>query len=152
MLSEEILDILFEESIDPNQSPFGLWINALFKLMSLPTPYLPRELSFAEQKEAFFLVLERLLREKKAVLLPPWNLESDAPVRKMTEWNDYGDKSDADIWVWDIPIEDQIAYFRRVFPADAADPDDSDLNLFWYMGVSPLIGWIHPDNGKIVCS
>lgn len=152
MVSEEILDILFEESIDPNQAPFGLWINSLFQLMSLPTPYLPRELSFAEQKEAFFLVLERLLREKKAVLLPPWNIESDAPVRKMTEWNYYGDKSDADIWVWDIPIEDQIAHFRRVFPADATDPDDSDLNLFWYMGDSPLIGWIHPDNGKIVCS
>lgn len=152
MIPRKILDILFAESINPNQNPFGLWINALFSVMSPPTPYLPRELSFPEQKEAFFLVLERLLREGKAVLLPPWNIEIGVPVRKMMEWNYYGDKSISEILVWDIPIEEQIAYFREVFPSNASDPDDSDLNLFWYMGDCPLIGWVSPQNGKIICS
>lgn len=152
MIEWGIIDVLYRECAVPYEGPFGLWINSLFSVMSLSPPYLPRKLSFSEQKEAFFLVLERLLREGKIVLLPPWNIEKEAPVRKMVQWRYHGDKTDADIWVWDIPIEGQIAYFRQVFPADAEEPNDSDLNLFWYMGDSPLIGWVSPENGKIICS
>ena len=162
-LSKEILERLYSECTNRNDSPFGIWINGLFSVVAPPTPYLPRTLTFPEQKEAFLYLLERLLREGRVVLTPPEVIEDgepyywliadgysdNRPLRPATRVDDGGL---CRFKVWDVPIEQQIAYIRDAFPKDITGPHDANLNDFWYDGRCPAIGWIDPETGVLWAS
>lgn len=158
-LTRALLDRMYEECLNPEASPFGLWIRALF---SVPA-WLAAELPFSQQKEAFFLILTRLLSEKKVVLTTPPCLDESEPgywivadgytQHEPQRRADRTDETEPNrFWVWDVPIERQIEYIRSAFPKDVADEDDSELNLFWYMEKCPRIGWIHPETGVLFAS
>lgn len=135
---------------------FGRWINGIFGSYEGIS-------NFEEQKEAFFYLLERLLREGKVLLTPPVLCEDQEPYywviadgysdnRPRRPVERTTDLEQSRFRVWDVPIEKQIAYIREVFPKDVKDPNDSELNIFWYDGRCPWIGWIHPDTGVLWAS
>lgn len=150
---------MYRECLAPEESPFGLWIRALF---SVP-PWVDAKLPFSQQKEAFFLLLARLLKEGKVVLTPPPCLDKSEPGHWIIAdgYTDHDPQRRADptdegepnrFWVWDVPVERQIEYFRSAFPKDVTDADDGELNLFWYLKECPRIGWLHPESGVLYAS
>lgn len=160
-VSETVLEQLYEASIHPDR--IGGWINSLFSVVTPPTPYLPHELTFAEQKEAFFYLLERLLREGRVLLTPPAMIEDQEPCywviadgyssnKPMRPAERTTEGKENCFRVWDVPIEKQIAYIREVFPKSVTGPNDPDLNLFWYDGRCPWIGWIDQKTGVLWAS
>jgi len=76
--------------------------------------------TFEENKEAFFYLLERLLREGK--------VKFDQP-----------DKPEA----WDASPEEILEHFRKHWPTSATD--EQDLNLHIYLYRMPGIGWLGED-------
>jgi hypothetical protein len=160
-LDHSFLDRLYAVASDPEHS--GGWISALFSIVAPPTPYLPRELSFPEQREAFFYLLERLLREGKVLLTPPALLEDhepyywviadgysdDKPMRPVERVPDGGP---CRFRVWDVPIEKQIAYIRETFPTSVTDDRDFELTAYWFDGRCPWIGWIDSETGVLWAS
>lgn len=134
------LEDAYRGATDFYDGAFGQWIDGLWGW----TP----SLSMAEQKKIFFLLVERLLREGKVILSPPeefWNKELgvyNTPMRPVENF----------IGIWDIPIEDQIAYIRDHFPEETIDFFDEEVSLFFYDKYCPRIGWVNPETGKIVAS
>jgi hypothetical protein len=112
---------------------FGRWIIGLWG-------WFP-ELTIDEQKEAFLILLKRLLDEGKAVLFLPYGVEP--------KWRSQAGRDD----IWDIPHEEMIEFIRRNWPENVKDIHDSDLNIFWYStDLCPCIGWVDQETGKIVAS
>ncbi|WP_157212009.1 hypothetical protein [Sinorhizobium sojae] len=159
MLDKQLLDRMYRECLSPGESPFGLWIRALFSVVA----WLGADLPFSQQKDAFLVLLERLLREGKVVLTTPPCLDETEPGYWITS-DGYSDREPPRsaertdesepnrFWVWDVPIERQIEYLRSAFPKDVTAADDSELNLFWYMEECPRIGWLHPETGVLYAS
>jgi len=95
--------------------------------------------TFAERREIFLWILERLLREgriklhKKSLFL-------------------------------DTPIEEQLAVFRRAFPESMEDADrlctkpgyespyeGFGMNVWWFMDVCPAgVAWRHADGSYVI--
>jgi hypothetical protein len=96
---------------------FAHWVNCLwFKYPGF---------SFEENKEAFFWLLEKLLREGKVKFRHPED-----------PWNTYG-------MVWNVPIGEKISYLRSKWPVSAKDELDADLNMYFYE--IPAIVWLGED-------
>lgn len=140
LTSYTTLEEAYRGAINYYDGAFGQWINGLWGW----TPSLP----ISEQKRIFLRLLERLLREERIVLSPPdefWSEELEAydtPTRP----------TDNFIGIWDIPINEQIAYIDAHFPKDAINANDEEVTLFFFDRCCPRIGWIHPETGKIVAS
>lgn len=127
----------YQGALDYDDGAFGQWIDGLWGW----TPALGIE----EQKENFFLLLEYLLREGKVVLDIPNDIEEGSSLCKMRQQADWND-------VWNIPIEDQIAYIKKHFPKDLTDPDDLKITDFFFGDYCPRIGWVYPETGEIIAS
>lgn len=164
-IEPEILETLYNLSYDPSPyakcSAFGHWIDALFGLGS--PPYLPRELSFPEQKEAFVYLLERLLREGKVLLTPPALMEEQEPYywviadgysdnKPMRPAERVAEGGPCRFRVWDVPIEKQISYIRDTFPKNVSNANDFELTAYWYDGRCPWIGWVDAETGVLWAS
>jgi hypothetical protein len=116
---------------------FGRWIIGLWG-------WFP-ELTFEDQKEAFLILLKRLLDEGKVFLFVPHMMtynKIETPVRSYREYDG----------IWDISHEAMIDYIRNNWPNDVTDENDEKLISFWYDGVCPWIGWIDPETGNVVAS
>ncbi len=61
-VDDDIIDRAYAECLNPEVSPFGLWINALYGVVDIP------ELTLAERKEAFLGLVQKLLDNGKIVL------------------------------------------------------------------------------------
>ena len=134
----DLIDLKYNTICDMDDGVFGYWISALWS-------WFP-ELSFDEQKEAFLLLLSRLLDDGKVVLFVPAKLSPDLSIPRL-EWQGWDG-----IDIWGIPHEEQIAHIRTHWPADAAGVEDSIMTDFWYDGICPWIGWVHPETGEIIAS
>ncbi|ACC76327.1 hypothetical protein VOI32_35925 [Paraburkholderia caribensis] len=102
---------------------FGLWITALFDAILVPNPTLP----FEEHKEAFFWLIEKLLREGQIRFCPPNEL-----------WREGCD-------VWDVDASTIVSYLREHWPASAKSKNDLVLSDYFY--ALPAILWIGDDGG-----
>jgi hypothetical protein len=100
------------------QNTFGLWITALFDGILVPNP----GLTFIEHKEAFFWLVEELLREGRIKFCPPSEL-----------WRDGYD-------IWDADEMTIITYLRSHWPQSARSKND--LVLVDYFYAMPAILWI----------
>ncbi len=76
--------------------------------------------TFHENKEAFFYLLERLLREGKVTF-------------------DHPDKPQ----LWGETPEVILGYFKKHWPADVTAEDDIDLTVYFYR--MPGVSWLGPD-------
>lgn len=106
------------------ENTFGLWITALFHGIHVPNP----SLIFEEHKEAFFWLVEHLLRTEKIKFCPPNEL-----------WHEGYD-------VWDTGIPTIMEYFRSRWP-DEADSELS-MKLTDYFYDIPAVLWVAP-NGTL---
>lgn len=138
-LYEERLERMYQECLDPEDSPFGLWINGLFSVVT----WIAEDLQFQDQKELFFLLLERLLREGKVVLVVPVDIDNRDTKTRI---------QDGDDRIWDESVEFIIDYMRQTFPKEAKHEHDMVLNDYWYGTACPHIGWVEPGTGKLVFS
>lgn len=98
---------------------FGLWTNALFSNILGYNP----EISFEEQTEAFFMLLEDLLNSGQVKFCTPNHL-----------WQPGND-------IWDAEAEDIISYLKSEWPSNAHS--ESDLNDYFYK--IPAIVWVADD-------
>ena len=125
------------------EASFGCWINALWGFVAVYN----EEFEFIEQKEAFFILLRRLLSEGRVVLFPPIAL-SNEDGRPSTPCRSYGGFK----YVWAISPAEMIGYLRAHWPQEASDANDGALNAYWYSEQCPQIGWIDKETGEIVAS
>lgn len=114
----------------------GLWGNVLFH---------HRELSFFEQKEVFFVLLERLLREGKVKFVKQdadvyhhYDAKTKVPYHPSQTVNDPETH-------WDAPIVEILKYLRARWPEGATQKDDLALNAYFYQ--IPTIIW-HGEDGR----
>lgn len=113
----------------------GLWINAVFGVL-LPIDDKVK-LSFEEEKEVFFILLEKLTDENKIVFLDS-RIAFDNNIKLKDK-------------VWNKSPYEVIQYIKDVFPRSALDENDDELNLFWY-DTCPPIAWVHPKTGELISS
>ncbi|MFV8643521.1 hypothetical protein [Ralstonia pseudosolanacearum] len=107
------------------EGAFGLWITALFDGILVPN----RSFTFAEQREVFFGLVEKLLHDGKIKFCPPNEL-----------WHEGYD-------IWDAGPEKIVGYLRDHWPASAKSKGDIALSDFFY--AMPAILWVG-NNGEIV--
>jgi hypothetical protein len=150
---------MFNDLIDKNykeywvEGSFGLFVGNIFPNFE--------ELSFAEQKQAFFYLLKKLLDDKKIVIFPPQEFLPHKD--ECTHWRtpikvyaepDIGYGKSYTI-IWNENTDKKIAYIKKLFPKEAKHENDTILHEFWYgynryeKTPCPNIGWIDPDNGYI---
>nr|WP_315379867.1 hypothetical protein [uncultured Sphingomonas sp.] len=126
-----IIERAYAECLNPEVSPFGLWINALYGVVDIP------ELTLAERKEAFLGLVQKLLDNGKIVLFVPNGVELKARVQGGADF------------IWDVSHQEMIAFLRRNWP----DGDPQDEVLFFYDPARcPGVGWVDPETGEIVAS
>lgn len=109
------------------RNAYGLWITALFDAILVPNP----TLTFEEHREAFFWLIEMLLRQDRIRFCPPNEL-----------WREGYD-------VWDVDASTIVVYLREHWPASAKAKNDPVLSDFFY--AVPAILWVG-DDGQITSS
>jgi hypothetical protein len=110
---------------------FGQWISGLWS-------WFP-ELTIDEQKEAFLILLKRLLDEGKVYLTQPRQPK-------------YNTKDVFGYLVWAAPHEEIIAHIIRHWPQDVKDENDIKLTDFWYDPHCPVIMWYDAELNTLVGS
>uniref|UniRef100_UPI001FC8041E hypothetical protein n=1 Tax=Burkholderia gladioli TaxID=28095 RepID=UPI001FC8041E len=99
---------------------FGLWISGLFSAISGWNS----GITFQEQREAFFGLLEQLLNEGKIKFCPPNEF-----------WCEGYD-------VWDADADTILEYLRSRWPIGASSEKDVSLTNYFYD--MPAILWVAP--------
>jgi len=127
--------------IDKREPPFGQWMIGLWP----PLPVLKRTFELNDQKEAFFLMLERLLRDERIVLAIPGSIGEDTLLCQSREQGGWSD-------VWTIPLDNQLEHVISHFPQDAASVDDQKIADFFYGTQCPIVGWVDPETREIMSS
>ena len=117
--------------IKSNDGAFGRWIVGLWG-------WFPN-LTYQDQKEAFFYLIKRLLDEGLVYFEEP----ADA---------DFGEKVVYNVNVWAAPHDEIIQYFRDHWPADVVDARDEKLNGFWYDIYCPRILWFDKEENVLIGS
>jgi hypothetical protein len=108
---------LTNEQIERLTEPYPRgWIIHYWEEVCMLAP----QLDFQEKKEAFFYLLERLLREGKVTF-------------------DHPDKPE----LWGETPEVMLSYFKTHWPANVSAEDDIDLTTYFYR--MPGVSWLGPD-------
>ncbi|MBB3572040.1 hypothetical protein FHX05_006192 [Rhizobium sp. BK491] len=119
---------------------FGLGISSLFSAIKSWNP----TLSFDENKEAFFWLIERLLQTGKIKFIAPGAdcyVSPQNPYPKLTIQDNEAH--------WHEAPESIVAYLRVQWPENACDENDLDLLTYFYS--IPGIIWIG-ENGALIAS
>jgi hypothetical protein len=111
----EHVDELVEDS-------FGLWIDGLFSAIHGQNP----DITFQEQKEAFFWLVERLLRAGKIKFCPPNEL-----------WYEGYD-------IWDADVPTIMEYLLSRWPDEADSRLSIELVYYFYRDI-PVVVWVAAD-------
>ncbi len=127
------------EWILSEEGAYGSWISGLWgEYEELHT--------FQETKEAFFVLIERLLQNGHIVFFPPQAFFLDGkfntPTRSCVGRDD----------VWDVSDQELLEYIRTHFPETATTADSPEITDFWYSDYCPRVGWIDKANGCIIAS
>ena len=138
------------QSIYEHDSPFGLWINALFDFIpQKPHFNVPFELT----RLLFFDVLRILLDKQKVFMFPPEeyyiNGELTVKCRTLPQY-DTPDKPLKNIWL--ATTEEIIGYLHYNWPKGIKNGQDERLNDFWFGSYCPRIGWYDHKSQSIVAS
>jgi len=118
---------------------FGLWISGLFSAVCGWNP----DASFAEKKEFFFVLLEKLLAEGKVMFITPGAdcyVSPANPTPKLTV-NDPEAR-------WSAPVSEIVSYVRSRWPETARD--EYDLELTYYFYELPGLIWVKEDGQFVV--
>jgi hypothetical protein len=132
------MDIKFIDNIV--RDSFGQWISALFSAIGSWNP----ELSFPQQKDAFFSVIEYLLTTGKIKFIAPnadCYISSDNPHPKFSI-NDEAAH-------WRLNATQIVSYLKEKWPEGVVSEGDEALTLYFYE--VPGIIWVD-ENGCLFAS
>ncbi|WP_323120833.1 hypothetical protein [Burkholderia alba] len=119
---------------------FGLWVSGLFSAIGSWNPMF----SFEEHKDAFFWMIDRLLRDGKIKFIAPGVDCYASPENPNPRYTIY----DKDAHWSDVP-EVIVESLRSQWPEGARDENDVDLMTYFYS--IPGIVWVG-DDGSLVAS
>lgn len=119
---------------------FGLWITGLFSSISGWNP----DLSFAEHREAFFWLIERLLRMGRIKFIAPGADCYASPKNPHPRLTIHDEAAQ-----WKEAPEVIVARLRAQWPVHVSDENDLDLVTYFYS--IPGIIWVG-DDGALVAS
>jgi hypothetical protein len=122
------------------RSSFGLWISSLFSAISGWNP----GISFYDQKEAFFWLIELLLKNGKIKFIAPGADCYVSPNNPKPRFNIYDRGAQ-----WQATPTEIINYLRERWPPNALEENDLDLLIFFYE--MPGVIWIN-DAGDLVAA
>ncbi len=110
------------------------WISHYWEELCMVAP----GLSFNEKKEAFFYLIERLLREGKAGFIAPGADCYISPSNPHPRYTINDEEAH-----WKAPPAQIVARLREQWPANATEEDDLDLYAYFYE--IPGIIWFDQD-------
>ncbi|MFS8048046.1 hypothetical protein [Rhizobium sp. BR 314] len=119
---------------------FGLWITGLFSAINSWNP----TLSFDEHKEAFFWLIEYLLRVGKIKFIAPGADCYTSPQNPYPRLTIQDDEAQ-----WHETPGSIVAYLRAQWPESVSAENDLDLQTYFYS--IPGIIWVG-ENGVLVAS
>ncbi len=115
---------------------FGLWISGLFSAVCGWNP----SRSFLEQKEIFFVLLEKLLREGTVMFIAPdvdCYFSTSNPSPRYTVEDPEAR--------WNAPVHEIMSYVRGRWPKEAKQKNDVELTYYFYE--LPGLIWVRADGG-----
>ncbi|WP_175135398.1 hypothetical protein [Achromobacter pulmonis] len=115
---------------------FGLWISGLFSAVCGWNP----SRSFLEQKEIFFVLLEKLLREGAVMFIAPdvdCYFSTSNPSSRYTVEDPEAR--------WNAPVHEIMSYVRGRWPKEAKQKNDVELTYYFYE--LPGLIWVRADGG-----
>jgi hypothetical protein len=121
-------------------SSFGLWISSLFSAISGWNP----EISFDEQKEAFFWLVELMLKSGKMKFIAPGADCYVSPSNPNPRFTIH----DIDAQ-WQAPASEIINYLRERWPSATSGEHDPSLSVYFYE--IPGVIWVS-ETGELVAS
>lgn len=119
---------------------FGQWVSGLFGAVCRSYP----NANFQEQKEIFFTLLEKMLKNGRVIFIVPGAdcyISPDNPTPKLTIENPEAH--------WNAPVSEIMDFVRNKWPAQADDVNDLELTYYFYE--LPGLVWVG-DDGKLVAS
>lgn len=129
---ERIYDLICQDS-------WGGWLGFYYE---------GEDFSIDEHREFFFMMIRRMLDEKRVVFTPPVQVWKDAEKTGQQVSVREGYSSEP-FEIWDLSTDELIQYFREVLPTDFKDINDQRISHFWYDEKCPQIGWVDLETGKI---
>ena len=119
---------------------FGLWISSLFSAIGGRNP----DISFEHQKEAFFWLIEYLLKNEKIKFLAPGMDCYISPNNPHPEFT----INDLEAH-WKASPQAIVSYLRERWPSTVSDANDIALTTYFYE--IPGVIWVG-DNGQLIAS
>lgn len=119
---------------------FGQWVSGLFGAVCGWNA----DVKFPEQKELFFLLLEKLLKSGRLMFIMPGAdcyVSSDNPKPKLTIEDPNAQ--------WNAPVSEIMGFVRNKWPAEVNDRNDVELTYYFYE--LPGLIWVGKD-GRLVAS
>lgn len=132
------MDIKFVEKI--TRDSFGLWISALFSAIGSWNP----ELSFSQQKDAFFSLIEYLLVTGKIKFIAP---NADCYISSGNPHPRFSVNDEESHWSLDA--KQIVSYLKDKWPEGVVSESDEALTLYFYE--MPGIIWVD-ENGCFFAS
>lgn len=132
------MNIRFVEEIVSDS--FGLWISALFSAVCSWNP----ELSFCQQKDAFFSVIEYLVANGKIKFIAPG---ADCYVTSDNPHPRFSIKDEECHWALDT--SQIVAYLKDRWPDEVSSANEEALTVYFYK--MPGIIWVD-DTGVLFAS
>lgn len=132
------MDTKFVEEIV--RDSFGLWISALFSAIGSWNP----ELSFSQQKDAFFSVIEYLLVTGKIKFIAP-NADCYISSDNLHPRFSINDEESH----WSLDAKQIVSYLKDKWPEGVVSESDEALTLYFYE--VPGIIWVD-ENGCLFAS
>lgn len=129
-----------EHENEITRAAFGQWVSGLFGAVCGWNS----EATFEEQKEIFFLLLERMLNDGRVMFIVPGAdcyISSENPNPKLTIEDPKAH--------WRAPVSEIMEFVRSRWPVKATGMNDLELTYYFYE--LPGLIWIGED-GKLVAS
>ncbi len=104
------------------KNSYDLWVDGIFGAVR----GFNKNITLDEQKELFFTIVERLLKDGTIKFTPPNEL-----------WHEGYN-------IWDASTEEIMQYLRNAFPKEAKHEDDMVLIDYFYGGI-PAVLWKQED-------
>lgn len=139
-LATPVLVMNIEHENEVTRTAFGQWVSGLFGAVCGCYP----NTKFHEQKELFFLILEKLLKSGRVIFIVPGSdcyISAQNPTPKLTIENPEAH--------WNAPVSEIMNFVRNKWPAQANDMHDLELTYYFYE--LPGLIWVG-DDGKLVAS
>jgi hypothetical protein len=136
LLNDEELNFMSSQ----NGPSFGLWSIVLFDNLTFIRP----NLLYFEQVEILFWLIKKLLDEGRIEFFVPQHLGKRIKSGELdiTEYSQY-----LDWYIWRIPSEEQVKYFRCLWPKEGKHEHDLIVNNYFYDHLPAMI-WVANDGSR----